>query len=168
MLPTILTPDLADPAWTTDAVGAKVATEVVNGGLPAVVVGAAVVAGLELLGFEIGTVVVEIGVVVVNDPGITVLGAAVPGMTVLGATVPGITVIPDIPDTVIEPPTAKPAVAQPHTEDAPSMTAWYDAEGHPVATQPSMAAYSFASEMHWQVKSRAPQPMVGAPLRKHD
>jgi len=37
-----------------------------------------------------------------------------------------------------------------------------------VATQPSMAAYSFASEAHWQAKSRPPQPMVGAPFRKHD
>lgn len=53
-------------------------------------------------------------------------------------------------------------------EDAPSMTAWYDGDGHPEATQPSMAAYSFASEAHWQAKSTAPQPMVGAPLRKHD
>jgi len=75
---------------------------------------------------------------------------------------------PDIPDTVIEPPApAKPAVAQPHTEEAPSMTPWYDAEGHPAATHPSMAAYSFASDAHWQAKSRLPQPMPGAPLRKH-
>lgn len=110
MLPKILTPDLADPAWTGDAVGGKVGTVVVNGGLPAGVVGAAAVVCFELLPCVVGAVVVDTGVVVANDPGPTV-----PGTTVPGATVPGMTVTPVIPDTVIEPPTAKPAVAHPHT-----------------------------------------------------
>ena len=100
MLPTTLARDIAEPAVTTDAVGEKVGTEVPAGGV--------VVAGLELL--LVWTGVVDTGVVVVNDPGTTV-----PGTTVPGATVPGMTVIPDIPDTVIDPPTANPAVAQPHT-----------------------------------------------------
>jgi hypothetical protein len=52
-------------------------------------------------------------------------------------------------------------------DEAPSMTAWNEADGHPVATQPSMAAYSLASCSHWQAKSMLPQPMDGAPLRKH-
>jgi len=92
--------DLAEPAVMTDAVGAKVGTEVPAGG--------AVVAGLEVP--LVWTAVVETGVVVVNEPGTTVPGATVPG-----ATVPGMTVIPDIPDTAVDPPTANPAVAQPHT-----------------------------------------------------
>lgn len=101
MHPTVLRPELADPAETADAVGEKVGTVVPNGVL------AAVVAALELLLFEAGTEVVEAGVavVVVIDP----------GATVPGATVPGMTVNPDAPETVTDPPAAKPAVAQPHT-----------------------------------------------------
>jgi len=78
MLPTTLMLVLADPAGTTEAVGAKVGIVVPKGVVAAEVTGAAVVVGLELLPAVVGTVVVEAAVVVVNDPGSTVPGATVP------------------------------------------------------------------------------------------